>query len=354
MKLKIGQVIYRLRKEKNITQEALAKAVSVSVAAVSKWESSNSYPDITLLPSIARFFNISIDALLSYEKDISNEEVIEIVKKCALLFEKNTVKNATEKCEDYIKEYPNNIYLKFRIASLYMMSIPSAKDEEEARVMLNKSINLFEESANYNEKEISEASKYSLSSLYSMNEQFDKAEEVLLSLPKVTADRDDMLVGLYISQNKQEEALELLRNLTYKKLSSLKISLDSYVSLFAKEADYNKAREVLEIQDKLIDVFDVSNIYGVSSSLMYGEIYAKEKNTKKTLDYIEKLIECYEMDCNFDGHLLFDKIVLSSGIHSKTYLLVSLKKLLLDDKYDFLREDKRFNNIVKKLDDICN
>lgn len=94
MKLEIGQVIYKLRKEKNITQEALAKTVGVSVAAVSKWESSSSYPDITLLPSIARFFNISIDQLLNYEKDINNEEVMELVKKCTLLFEKDTVENA--------------------------------------------------------------------------------------------------------------------------------------------------------------------------------------------------------------------------------------------------------------------
>ncbi len=252
MKLEIGQVIYRLRKEENLTQEDLAKAVGVSTAAVSKWESDSSYPDITLLPSIARFFNTSIDQLLNYEKDITNEEVMEIVKKCASLFEKNTVENGIKACEDYIKEYPNNMFLKFRIGSLYMVSIPSAKDEEEAKVMLNKSIELFEESAKSSEIEISEVSKYSLSSLYSMNEDFKKAEEVLLSLPKVTADRDDMLVGLYINQNKKDEAIELLRTLTYKKLSSLKMSLDSYVSLFAKQDDYDKAKEVLKLEDKLI------------------------------------------------------------------------------------------------------
>lgn len=44
MELPIGQVIYKLRKEKGVTQEALAKSAGVSVAAVSKWESKNSYP----------------------------------------------------------------------------------------------------------------------------------------------------------------------------------------------------------------------------------------------------------------------------------------------------------------------
>ena len=60
------------------------------------------------------------------------------------------------------------------------------------------------------------------------------------------------------------------------------------------------------------------------------------------------------MDFTFDNHLLFDKLELFSGVHSKTYLLVNLKKLLLDDKYDFLREDKRFNDILSKLEEISN
>ncbi len=119
-------------------------------------------------------------------------------------------------------------------------------------------------------------------------------------------------------------------------------------------SSYDKAKEVLKLEDKLIDIFQVGNVYGVSNNLMYGEIYAKEKNVKKTLDHIEKLLECYEMDLTFENHLLFDKVELFSGVHSKTYLLISLKKLLLDDKYDFLREDKRFNLILSKLDSLCN
>lgn len=78
MKLHIGEVIYKLRKEKGVTQEFFANTVGVSIAAVSKWENENSYPDITMLPSIARFFNTTIDKLLSYEVEISNEEVMKL------------------------------------------------------------------------------------------------------------------------------------------------------------------------------------------------------------------------------------------------------------------------------------
>ena len=54
--MKIGNRISEFRHEKGVTQEQLADFTGVSVAAVSKWETENSYPDITLLPSLAEFF----------------------------------------------------------------------------------------------------------------------------------------------------------------------------------------------------------------------------------------------------------------------------------------------------------
>ena len=54
--------IAKLRKEKNITQEELAKAVGLSGQAVSKWESGGS-PDIEMLAPIADYFGVSIDSL---------------------------------------------------------------------------------------------------------------------------------------------------------------------------------------------------------------------------------------------------------------------------------------------------
>lgn len=60
-KLAIGDVIHKLRNDKGIIQEQLANFIGVSTAAVSKWESGISYPDIILLPIIAAFLNVSID-----------------------------------------------------------------------------------------------------------------------------------------------------------------------------------------------------------------------------------------------------------------------------------------------------
>ena len=61
----LGRRIARLRLAKTATQERLAKELNVSPQAVSKWENDINYPDISLLPDLARFLGVSIDELLS-------------------------------------------------------------------------------------------------------------------------------------------------------------------------------------------------------------------------------------------------------------------------------------------------
>ena len=77
MKETLGQKIARLRKEKNYTQEDLAKKFNVSTQAVSKWENDLSAPDISILKDLAKTLGVTIDYLLSNE----TEEVVNILPK---------------------------------------------------------------------------------------------------------------------------------------------------------------------------------------------------------------------------------------------------------------------------------
>ena len=61
MKNTIGARIAEQRKQKGMTQEALAETLGVSAQAVSKWENDVSCPDISLLPALAEKLEISLD-----------------------------------------------------------------------------------------------------------------------------------------------------------------------------------------------------------------------------------------------------------------------------------------------------
>ena len=63
--MRLGHTLATLRKQNNMTQAEVADALHISYQAVSKWERDESLPDITLLPSIAEMFHVSIDKMLS-------------------------------------------------------------------------------------------------------------------------------------------------------------------------------------------------------------------------------------------------------------------------------------------------
>lgn len=354
MKLPIGEVIYSLRKEYGVTQEQLAQAVGVSVPAVSKWESKNAYPDITLLPSIARYFNTTIDKLLKYEITISNEDIMEIITKCATVFEIDSLENAVKFCNDYINQYPNNSYMKFRVGSLYMMYLSKAESEDGIIELAHKAIDLLEKSAISKDTEISEGSNYILSPLYSIIGDDKKAEEVLLLVPKKDINRDDILIPLYVKQERHEEAKKILQSNMLSNINKIIMQLTSFSNICVIENDIDYAKDLLFIQRNLIKLFKIEDLLLLSNSSLISRLYAKEKNVDKTLNYIEEFIDSINkfIDQKEKGldNRMFDTIEFSGTIQSNDYIIKTMKKSIeLDSEYDFLKENSRYKVLMERL-----
>ena len=106
MKLKISETILRCRREKNLTQEELATAIGVSPQSISNWEHGG-YPDIELLPTIANFFEISVDELIGNDKLSAEKEIRYFNEQYYKLDETERLEFALK----YHRKYPNNFML---------------------------------------------------------------------------------------------------------------------------------------------------------------------------------------------------------------------------------------------------
>ena len=62
----LGKKIMTMRNEKNLSQEQLAEKLNVTRQTISNWENGKFYPDIDSLVNLSKFFNVSLDVLLSY------------------------------------------------------------------------------------------------------------------------------------------------------------------------------------------------------------------------------------------------------------------------------------------------
>lgn len=118
MNIYFSENIKRFRKERDLTQEALADFLGVSFQTISKWERGESYPDISFLPVIAEFFSVSTDALLGVDKARDEEDVAAIIEKYDKKDYKGTDGAFGFMSEAY-KKYPN----EYRIAVRYMQEL---------------------------------------------------------------------------------------------------------------------------------------------------------------------------------------------------------------------------------------
>lgn len=104
MKLLIAERIYNHRKRKNMTQEELAASIGVSSQAVSDWERSCGYPDITLLPGIAHTLGITIDELMGNDQLGVSEDLEWFYKRIWEVDDEEKLRMAVEYC----RKYPDN------------------------------------------------------------------------------------------------------------------------------------------------------------------------------------------------------------------------------------------------------
>ena len=73
--MKMNEVIRKYRKERGLTQEQVAGYLGVSTPAVNKWESGSSYPDITLIPALARLLRVDLNTLMCFQENLSEQEI---------------------------------------------------------------------------------------------------------------------------------------------------------------------------------------------------------------------------------------------------------------------------------------
>lgn len=122
MQLNLGEKIRFLRRRDSRTQEDLAGALGVTSQAVSRWESGGSYPDINLIPSIANYFGITIDALFGYENQ-REQKIEQLVSQIHEMKRQNrgidvNIDDCISLARNALVEFPGNDKLMLSLASV--------------------------------------------------------------------------------------------------------------------------------------------------------------------------------------------------------------------------------------------
>lgn len=353
MELKIGENIARYRRERNMTQEQLARAVGVSSPAVSKWETGSSCPDVALLSPIARALGITADILLSFQVELTEEEVDLLYRELQALFGSQGFSAGQKRCEELLHEYPNSAGLKLTVGGLYQTmlgTLPSGElTEERVQEIFRLAAQLYEEVRNSGDPRYFAAATVGLAAFRLSENRLEETEELLNSLPKAEIDPNELYPSLYLAQGKSEQAEKLLETHLFQLLRSAGLALHSLASLSQKRDGTDRALFLCGLGLRLAELFDLED---VSGELEYSATLLMEQgNADEALDRLEQYAEkLLAFRTDYSSHPIFPHLSFRTSPEKlDSSRKMAAKALELTPAFEPLQEEPRFQAILEKL-----
>ena len=201
MDIKINHIIREKRKELSLTQEQVAEFLGVSTPAVNKWEKGSSYPDITLLPALARLLKTDLNTLLSFQDDLSDIEIVNFVDEIDKIVREKDYDTAFKMGIDKIHEYPTCESLIYSVimylnGALFLYGVTESERYEKTF------IEFYERLSTSQNVEIRETVISMLIAYNRKIKNYSKAEELINTYPSSSVDKEEQLAILYTEQEK--------------------------------------------------------------------------------------------------------------------------------------------------------
>ncbi len=194
MELMIGEKLKKLRQSKDLTQEEVATHLGISFQAISKWERCEGYPDITMLPILANYYQVTVDELIGMD-EISSANKLDAIN---LLWKENRQAGKHREnvalMRDALKSYPNNALLLIQLsASLERLD----GTESEKREYLKESIAVQEQILRYcDDSDVRGAALFNIADAHYRYGNYEKALEYANKLPNLFKTRETALVRI--------------------------------------------------------------------------------------------------------------------------------------------------------------
>jgi len=369
--MSIGHKIKTLRRAKELTQEELAEVLGVSSKAISQWECNRTAPDISQLPMLCHFFEVTADELLEIDVFHKMQERDKIIAKNRELAHNGRNKEALQIIKEGLKRFPNDALLMSFLIDDSTVYICKHSNCEQANEQIEECRNYSEYILEHSVEDVARYSAIYFMSLYHFRKgEEDKAWEYAMKLPILCDGQEFLRVYLHTGTEQvwaeQNLRLQLLDFFALRMLENWE--LDSGEKLYSED-------ELMELRDKKYALFSLlfeKGDYGCFSDHLansherQAREYAKRKNKEKCLYHLEQAAK-HALD--FISYMKSESFVHTSllwknyscpsddvSLHEEENIAaLTLSRIELPE-YDFLRKEEAFSKLVKCLSDCagCN
>jgi len=365
--INIGTTLTKKRREKGITQEELASYIGVSKASVSKWETGQSYPDITFLPQLAAYFNMSIDNLMGYAPQMTKEDIKTLYHRLASDFASEPFDDVLLECRSIIKKYYSCFPLILQMSVLLANHHMLTKEKEVGAEILKEAAQLCHRVKIESDDVWLSREAVSMEATYYLMLKQPKMVLNLIGddirpIPQDT----EMMAQAYQMLGNTEKAKEVMQVSMYQHLLVLMGSSISYLMLNADHLE--KAEEILKRSFGLAKLYNLDKLHpNTIVQLYYGaaQVYGMNNEPTRALEMLEKYTDLCVTDffpCSLHGDAYFDAIekwfkdldLGDSPPRSEQVIRESmLQGVLANPVFSGLADDPLYKNIIKKLTENC-
>ena len=252
--MKINQIIREKRKELSLTQEQIADFLGVSTPAVNKWEKGSTYPDITLLPALARLLKIDLNTLMSFNNDLTDIEIENFVNEVNKTVQEQGYDTAFQKAINKIHEYPTCEKLIYSVI-LYLEGGLTLFNVSEIEQYREKYEIFYKRLATSEIPEIRDTAISMLISYARNREDFSKAEELINLLPFSTIDKEEHLAILYQRQERYQDAEKIWEHRVLKGVTDIQTALANMFEIALLEKRENDANFFADMYEAITRQF---------------------------------------------------------------------------------------------------
>ncbi len=353
MDINLKDKLRSLRVGKGITQEALANHLGITPQSVGKWERGEGFPDITLLPKIAFFFDVTIDELLSVDKTRVEETISEYQRQSKIFRQNGENQQNLEIWEKAYSEFPNDC----RVIEGLMNAInrdavyPCPKAEAERIIALGEE--LLQKSNNTEQRE---SAIQTLCYTYE-NIDMEKALYYADMGGSFHTTKDDLRCSILDGEEGVEACQSYIMSLI--RTAAMTATSMIYKVPFSREEEIEAHTFAIDILKRLFSddnvgfgAYDLSRYY-CGIALRYAEMNDKE-NTLKALE------ECTRYAITASGLTAMDYTapMVNRMKHKPDAVRKNYKgnacglrlQTLADGRFDFIRDSESFKKIAADLE----
>ena len=297
----MGDTIRKYRKQLGLTQEEMARRLGVTTPAVNKWENNNTLPDVALLAPLARLLGITTDELLSFQAELTEEEIQQFVLQIQNALKEESYHDVFLMVKRKLEAYPRCDQLIWQAAALLdaHRSMHGLPDEEPYDSTIR---DWYERCLASEQEQIRMQAADSLFYAAFRREDYEKALQYMQTFPPTHPERKRREALVYSKTGRREEAYRMHEELLFSTYQQLQATLTDLRLLYMEDDNHAMAHRLDSVFSLAASAFDMGQYHEVCSSL---DVAAWEKDVAGTERCMRKLLSSLDTITDFTRSELY-------------------------------------------------